>query len=164
MTVPQLRMTLPAPHPIQTAKRRLPFPKSINGKMSTGTKQLPGHLYRLLALLWQLFTPGRPVPIHFTEKNTPLKSTTGTGSQPFVSEKRSSSKSVRLRKAFVLEMRSSSKGVRPRKAFVLEKRSSSKGVRLRKAFVFERNGPPTFAAIVIVQSGPKLADILFVHP
>jgi len=45
----------------------------------TGTKQLLGYLHRLLDVLWQLLTPGRPVPINSTEKNTPMKSITGTG-------------------------------------------------------------------------------------
>jgi len=64
----------------------------------TGTKQLLGYLHRLLDVLWQLLTPGRPVPINSTKKNTPLKSITGTGNTKRSSSKaHSSSKGVRLR-------------------------------------------------------------------
>jgi hypothetical protein len=45
----------------------------------TRTKQLPGHFYRLLDLLWQLLTPGRPIPTNSTGKKHLLESITGTG-------------------------------------------------------------------------------------
>jgi hypothetical protein len=105
--------------------------------MMTGTIQLMGHLNRLLDLLWQLLTLGRPAPINSTEKNTPLKSITGTGIV------RCSSPHAQI---FYTQ---------PPNGF----RSTTTSIR---TFFFERNSHPTFAAIVSVQSGTKLADNLYV--
>ena len=51
----------------------------------TGTKQLLGHFYRLLHLLWQMLNRGRPTPTNSTGKN-PLPESI-TGSQAFVFER-----------------------------------------------------------------------------
>jgi len=45
----------------------------------TGTKQLAGHFYRLLDLLWQLLTTVRPVPTNSAGKKPLPKSIAGTG-------------------------------------------------------------------------------------
>jgi hypothetical protein len=51
----------------------------------TGTKQLLGHFYRLLDLLWQMLNRGRPTPTNSNGKKTLPGSI--TGSQAFVSER-----------------------------------------------------------------------------
>ena len=51
----------------------------------TGTKQLLGHFYRLLDLLWQMLNRGRPTPTNSNEKN-PLPGSI-TGSQAFEYER-----------------------------------------------------------------------------
>jgi hypothetical protein len=50
----------------------------------TGTKQLLGHFYRLLDLLWQMLNRGRPTPTNSNGKKTLPGSI--TGSQAFVFE------------------------------------------------------------------------------
>ena len=61
----------------------------------TGTKQLLGHYYRQLDLLWQMLNHGRPTPVNSNGK-TPLPGSI-TGSQAFVFERnRSSLNHVRL--------------------------------------------------------------------
>jgi hypothetical protein len=54
-----------------------PLPKIINRNHMTGTKQLLGHLYRLLDLLWQMPNRGRPTPTNSTGKKTLPGSITG---------------------------------------------------------------------------------------
>ena len=44
----------------------------------TGTKQLLGHFYRLLDLLWQMLNRGHPTPTNSTGKKTLPGSITGS--------------------------------------------------------------------------------------
>ncbi len=53
----------------------------------TGTKQLLGHIYRLLDILWQMLNRGRPTPTNSNGKKPLPGSITGTGSQAFVFER-----------------------------------------------------------------------------
>jgi hypothetical protein len=63
--------------PDTNCEHRIPVPKIINRKYMTGTKQLLGHLYRLLDLLRQMRTPGRPTPTNSTGKKHLPGSITG---------------------------------------------------------------------------------------
>jgi hypothetical protein len=51
----------------------------------TGTKQLLGHFYRLLDLLWQMLNRGRPTPTNSNGKKPLPRSI--AGSQAFVFER-----------------------------------------------------------------------------
>ncbi len=63
---------------MQTAKTGPRFPKTINGIRMTSTKQLLGHFYRQLDLLWQMLNLCRPTPTNSTGKKPLWKSITGS--------------------------------------------------------------------------------------
>jgi hypothetical protein len=118
-----------------------PVPKTINGNRVTGTKQLLGHFYRLLDLLRQMLDPCRSNP------------TNSTGKKPYRDQLPGAQRSYS--NAFVFERIPPS----PR---------SLNSSLLNHQIVFVPQPPSSERSssnvLVIVQSGAKLVDNLFVCP
>jgi hypothetical protein len=60
-------------------ENRIPVHKLINRNPMTGTKQLLGHFYRLLDLLWQMISRGRPTPTNSKGEKPVVGTITCTG-------------------------------------------------------------------------------------